>query len=75
MDSTAFSEIWVIERSMDLLILDVQVESEKPDLKKQTKICSIFSLYSMLSSSQHYLNDCGLNINGDFHLSFTKVLY
>ena len=67
MDSTAFSEIWVIERSMDLLILDVQVESEKPDLKKQTKIWSIFSLYSMLSSSPQHLNDCGLNINGDFY--------
>ena len=64
-----------IVRSMDLLILDVQVESEKSDLKKHTKICLIFSLCSMLSTSPQHTNDCVLNVNGDFYLSLAEVLY
>ena len=47
---------------MDLLILDVQVESENPDLKKHMKIYSNISLDSLLSFVSPHINICVLKI-------------
>ena len=62
-------------RSTDLLILNVQVESEKPNLKKHMKTCSTFSLCSNLLYSPQTINIYLLNINLEFYLRLTKVLY